>query len=78
MYSANLFEISKVQMAERQQQSMAAYRVRAMVGEQPKGNGLRRLIAAVRASYAENVRWARATPPPMSAAADTCTQQILV
>jgi hypothetical protein len=78
MYDANLIEIAHLRVAERRQKSLAAYRVRAMMGEQSKENGLRRLIAVVRASYAESVRWARATPPPMSAAADTCTQQILV
>ena len=47
MYNANLLEVGHLQIAERRQKSLEAYRIQEILGEAAKGPSLRqRLVAA--------------------------------
>jgi hypothetical protein len=64
MYDANLIEVGQLRIAERQQKSMEAYRMQAMLGKQGKSPSLRQRIASAWADLAASLRQPQVVPPP--------------
>lgn len=64
MYNPNLIEVSLLQVAERRQKSLEAYRVQEFLKTQPGRQSLHQRILAAWAGVAASLRQPQIAPPP--------------